>query len=37
MKYLKIQNNGVLDIRAFQQHFIDLYTRELLAKNEVEI
>jgi hypothetical protein len=31
-------NTGLSDeSRAFQQHFIDLYARELLAKNEVEI
>lgn len=31
-------NTGMSDnTRAFQQHFIDLYTRELLAKNEVQI
>jgi hypothetical protein len=31
-------NTGLTDeTRAFQQHFINLYTRELLAKNEVEI
>lgn len=31
-------NTGMSDkTREFQQHFIDLYARELLAKNEVEI
>lgn len=31
-------NTGLSDeSRAFQQHFIDLYTRQLLATNEVEI
>jgi hypothetical protein len=31
-------NTGMSDeTRAFQQHFIDLYTRQLLATNEVEI
>lgn len=31
-------NTGLSDeTRAFQQHFINLYTRQLLAKNEIEI
>lgn len=31
-------NTGLSDeTRAFQQHFIDLYARQLLAKNEIEI
>jgi hypothetical protein len=31
-------NTGMCDhTREFQQHFIDLYTRELLARNEIEI
>lgn len=31
-------NTGMSDnTRAFQQHFIDLYTRELLSKNAIEI
>lgn len=31
-------NTGMSDeTREFQQHFIDLYTRQLLAKHEIEV